>query len=791
MRSDRCGWGMLLAEVDGERRVPPYVRALLASTGEGFLVVDSSAKILMMNEACEGIFDLKAEDVQGKPISELRCELLEEFVRHALEGETTPEPVRMTICERTFNVTATPYDDESGGGYALVIRDDTELLNQQERAEAILAGASDGLIILDADSRIAYINPTAKKFLGEKAEHAEGKVVALSELLTGEEPPNKKEVVPCWVKKDCGHTDCPQYEAEDLRCWLKCGTPGPDGEPLRFAEKREMCRSCEVYNENLSLLGEMEPDKIHEVTLTEPERRVLQVRVNPVISKTGRHLGYVASMHDVTTERDIAIMKNEFVSMVSHELRTPLTSIKGYVDLIVDGEAGEINEIQREFLEIVQENSDRLVSLINDLLDISRIESGRVHLTIEPVAMEHVIKDVVDTFAAVADKAGIELTWSVEDDLPRAAVDKDRIGQVLMNLVSNAIKYSPDGGKVLVKASVQGDQILVEVSDTGIGISEEDQKQLFTKFFRVDSSLTREIGGTGLGLSICKSVVELLGGEIGVRSKLGEGATFYFTCPIASAEMARTPQVRGPFDTTGKILVVDRDPEVCDLIGAYLKKHGYDVVYAHTATEALEMALEHEPTLITLDVMLDDMDGYELLEKLKGDERTSDIPVVVLSVVCDQGRSMRLGAADYLEKPIDSERLGDIVDSLVGAMSSPVVLVVDDDRDIVELLSTTLRKKGFAVAAAYDGREAIQAVKAKRPDLVLLDLRMPVMDGYEVIEELKGNEETSDIPIVVMTADRIDQERIGLLQFVTESMSKPLSAEAVAKHVEKILVKEE
>ena len=778
---------MRLAEREVERRQHPHIRALLANTGEGLLVVDDSGTIRVANEMTESMLGIDRSAVRGKPLSSLGIPEIEQLVRDSASGETAEGPVRFNIEERTLSCKAWPFSDGSISGVAVIVRDDTELISQHERTEAILAGASDGLVVRDPDGRVTYMNPSARDFLGEQAETLVGESITLSELL-GHDTPSSDRAVPCWELKSCLRTDCPQHGATDLRCWLQCGTPGPDGKPMKFVDKQDSCRNCEVYAANVGFLGEIDSRELLEVTLEDPVHRVLEVRANPVISKRGKYLGCVTSLHDVTAEREIAVMKNEFVSMVSHELRTPLTSIKGYVDLIVDGEAGEINEVQQEFLQIVQENSNRLVSLINDLLDISRIESGRVNLKVEPVEMDCVIEDVVDTFATVARQAGVELTWEVEDGLPRAAADRDRIGQVLMNLVSNAIKYSPDGGAASIAARMDDEgHVLVEITDTGIGISDEDQQQLFTKFFRVDSALTREIGGTGLGLSICKSVVELLGGEIGVRSVAGEGATFYFTLRVATEDMARTPTVQGPLDVGGKVLVVDRDSEVAELISTYLEKRGYETVIAHSAKEALDQAIEHRPALITLDVMLDDMGGFDLLQGFKDDERTADIPVVVLSIVCDRGRSLRLGAADYLEKPIDSGRLVGVVDGLVGAVSSPLVLVVDDDRDIVGVMARKLQARGFAVACAYDGREALQAVEAQHPDLILLDLQMPVMDGYEVIEAIKTNDETSDIPIVVMTAHRIDEDRVGIIQFAADQVNKPLSAEAVAEHVERVL----
>jgi DNA-binding response OmpR family regulator len=512
-------------------------------------------------------------------------------------------------------------------------------------------------------------------------------------------------------------------------------------------------------------------------------------RYDAVCGADGELVGHTLALHDITREREIADMKNEFVSTVSHELRTPLTSIKGYVDLILDGDAGEINDIQREFLGIVKENSDRLVELINEMLDISRIESGRVHLKVEPMSVQDAVEGAVDTFRAVLSQTGRDIQVDLEHGLPPVAADRDRVGQVLINLISNALKYSPAGGLVAIGVAQRGDFVKIFVRDQGLGISEEDLGQMFTKFFRVDSALTREIGGTGLGLSICKTIIELLGGEIGVDSVLGEGSTFWFTLPIAPIEMVRIPLLEGPDGpATGTILVVDRDPEVADLIGTYLGRHGYDVVKAHTADEALVAALRYKPRAITLDVILDEGDGFDLLHRLKENSDTANIPVVVLSIVCDEGRSCRMGAANYLEKPIDQSRLIGMIQDIVGSIDSPVALVVDDDRDVVKLLSETLRRKGFAVIGAYDGTEAVAALEQRVPDIIVTDLKMPKMDGYELIQKVKTTEKWADVPVVVMTAHRIDPDRIRLLDLATHLLNKPITLEGIAREVEAVLV---
>jgi PAS domain S-box-containing protein len=545
-----------------------------------------------------------------------------------------------------------------------------------------------------------------------------------------------------------------------------------------------------------SLFGEQQPrpsatGDVREVHLDQPEPRVIEVRWDQVLDEDGAYIGHVATLRDVTAEREVGRMKNEFVSTVSHELRTPLTSIKGYIDLILDGEAGDINEIQREFLAIVKDNTDRLVDLINDMLDISRIESGRIVLKVRPLDITERIKGALDTFRTVLEKQGRKVNLRVPDDVPHVAADPDRIGQVLVNLISNAIKYSPDGGDIDIVVEPEGDEVRVTISDRGIGILPEEMPRLFTKFYRIDTSLTREIGGTGLGLSIVRSIVELLGGRTGVYSAPDEGSSFWFTLPAAARRIEWEPSAPAPFgEVGGRVLVVDSSQECTHLLERYLVGHGYEVLQAHTTEEAWDRALEHAPDVITLDVMVDDGAGFELLQRLKGHEKTRDIPVVVLSIVCDEGKSHRFGATDYLEKPIDRDRLLAIIDGLVGSIATPKVLVVDDDRSIVDVMCRTLESRGLSPLAAYDGEQALEVVRTSRPDLILLDLKMPVMDGYDVLAALKADDATRDIPVVVMTAYHLDEDRAHVLELAAEQISKPFDAEEFVQRVETVLTRE-
>jgi signal transduction histidine kinase/CheY-like chemotaxis protein len=760
----------------------------MATTSEGLVAFAPDGRVMLMNEAAEEILGMPRSAVMGSTVSALGMPELTSQVERAL---TTPleSTVRFSLTpgEQHLSCGVGAYEDEHGGGVALTLRDDTELIRQQEHSDAILASTGDGLVVFSPEREITYMNPAASELLGIEAEEVVGTRTSLAELL-GMDSPDVEDAVRCWEQRQCGREECPLHGGDVLRCWLHSGTIGEDGRPVTYVTKQPRCEECNVFAHNTRALLECGHDSIREVGIDEPEYKVVRVTANSVVDEHGHYVGCVTSLTDVTAEREIAQMKNEFVSTVSHELRTPLTSIKGYVDLILDGDAGEINDIQREFLGIVKSNSDRLVALINDMLDISRIESGRVVLKIEPIDISDLVYDAVGTFKTIAEQSDIEMAAQIEEGLEPAAADRDRIGQVLTNLVSNAIKYSPGGGTVTVSARQDGDDIVVGVADEGLGISEEDQEQLFSKFYRVDSSHTQEIGGTGLGLSITKSIVELHGGRVWLESTLGEGSTFSFTVPTASSKLVRTPRVVAPEEVPGgRVLIVDRDPEIAKLIETYLAKRGYETLTAFSAKEALEIAERERPQAITLDVMLDDMDGFVLLRRLKEHPETANIPVVVLSVVCDEGRSCRLGAANYLEKPIDQDRLIGTIDGLVGTKEVPLVLVVDDDRDVACSISRTLSSKGFAAACAYDGREALAWLEDNRPDVILTDLRMPELDGYQLIERVKGDAATADLPIVVMSGYALDADKVDTLSLTAGQVSKPFSPEDVAERVSAML----
>ena len=764
---------------------------LLGAADEGLLAFDAEGTVVFANRAALRLLGREGDALLGVSYRTLDIPELEQHIERARSGNShSANRFRLEIHERALSgrITRARGIEHT---LSLTLRDDTELTEERDRNEAVLAATADGLVLLDPADKVTYINPAACTMLRTARHTVLGKTVSIDSLL-GIEPADTRAELNrrCADFKGCGRPECPAYTAEELRCWLISGTLcHPEEGPCTFDKKRVECEECDFHRTFAEAFDPLDSEAVSEVELQNDDHAlVVKARVSAVVDAAGNYIGRVLALRDVTAEREIADMKNEFVSTVSHELRTPLTSIKGYVDLILDGSAGDINETQEEFLGIVKENSDRLVELINEMLDISRIESGRVHLRVEPLEMAESVDGAVDTFRAVLSQTDRTIDVHVPEHLPLVVADRDRVGQVLINLISNALKYSPGGGQVTITATHAGEHVVVSVTDQGLGISREDQKRLFTKFYRVDTAMTREIGGTGLGLSICKTIIELLGGEIGCKSKPGQGSTFWFSLPTAADEMVRTPSLEGPDEVGGTVLVIDRDPEVADLIETYLRRRGYDVVKAHNADEALAVALKVQPRAITLDVILHEGDGFDLLHRLKESPETRDIPVVVLSIVCDEGKSCRMGAANYLEKPIDQGRLLKIIDEIVGSISSPVALVVDDDRDVVRVLSETLRKKGFAVVAAYDGSEAVAALEQRIPDIIVTDLKMPKMDGYDLIQRVKTTPEWADIPVLVMTAHRIDRNRIDVLELAAHRLHKPFSPELIADEVEALIM---
>ncbi|RLC91114.1 MAG: hypothetical protein DRI77_14205, partial [Chloroflexi bacterium] len=455
------------------------------------------------------------------------------------------------------------------------------------------------------------------------------------------------------------------------------------------------------------------------------------------------------------------------------------------------GAAGPINENQRRFLGIIESNTDRLTALINDLLDISRVETGRVRFEVKPLQIGEVIADVVNILAGQAEINDQTLTYEVVGGLPDIMGDRDRLNQVLTNLIGNAIRYTPEGGEIEVRAYPVEGAVRVDVQDTGIGIDSQDMAHIFERFYRSDHPLVQEKRGTGLGLSIVKMFVEMHGGRIWVESEPGEGSTFTFILPIPvrSGEVESGLTVLPRLTArTRTILVVDDERDVANFAQKQLEASGYRSYVLGRGGSVVSWAQENQPDLILLDLVLPDIDGLDVLRALKDNTATADIPVIVFTVMPDDGTAWNLGIVNYLTKPVGAEELLQSIEQAL--IWQGRVLVVDDDPDTSDLLSATMRRVGFTPLVAADGYEALTMARRYRPNLILLDLRLPGMDGFEALTHLKRDAVTQTIPIIAVSAHVIDADRerkrlvaMGAAAFIP----KPFSIGELLDEVEAVL----
>jgi PAS domain S-box-containing protein len=523
--------------------------------------------------------------------------------------------------------------------------------------------------------------------------------------------------------------------------------------------------------------------------MLEMDNRVISAHMAPVIARHDEFLGVVTILRDITKEVEADRAKSEFISTVSHELRTPMTAIKGYTDLIYGGAVGPLNDNQKHFLSVIKNNTDRLIALINDLLDISRIETGRVRFEPAPVKLGEIVADVVEAMAAHAEEQGLALTYEVDAGLPEVMGDRDRLYQVLTNLVGNAINYTPEGS-VTVEVNNVGIAVQISVRDTGIGIKAEDIGRIFDRFYRADDPIVQEASGTGLGLPIVKMFVEMHGGRVWVDSEKGKGSSFTFILPVPGAELKpKEPKSLIPPRIMAKtVLVVDDDTDIAQLVRLQLESNGYHVLTASRGQQAIEIIEEDEVDLIVLDRLLPDMDGMALLDTLKADPATAEIPIILLTIIEDDGDAVVRGASAYLVKPVNEQLLLDQIEAVLTRQGR--VLIVEDDEDTVDMLARALRRVGFTTETARDGYEALAAARRIRPDVILLDLRLPGMDGYEALSHLKRSIVTSTIPIIAISAHvtnpEVERKRLIMLG-ATDFLPKPLAVEQLIATVDRVI----
>ncbi len=470
--------------------------------------------------------------------------------------------------------------------------------------------------------------------------------------------------------------------------------------------------------------------------------------------------------------------KDQFLSTMSHELRTPLNAVLGFSELLADVRYGPLSERQARYVNHIHSSGQHLLRLINDILDLSKIEAGRLQLTIEDIPVDLCFTEVCESLQPLVEKNSHQLIRQAPRGL-MARADGMRFKQMLMNLLGNAIKFTPKGGKIELAARQEGEMVRIEVRDSGPGIPPEEQQRIFESFHRMRQS-DKAAEGTGLGLAITRRLVELHGGELNVDSRPGEGSCFYFTIPgacCADDNQSESIGSAGNLKAQGRILVVEDDPSAAYLLESQLSSAGYDVSICKQSQDAVEMAARLQPAVITLDVVMLPVNGWDVLSRLKSDPRTAKMRVIMVTVMDQQNTGALLGADEYIVKPVDKSILLAAVERCLNRSTTggtgQSILVVEDDAPTREFIVDLLSRNGYVVKSAPDGLRARASVQASIPDLVILDLVLPEVSGFGLIAEWRSDSPTVDLTIIVLTKkDLTAQEKDYLRAHTGTLLSK-------------------
>ncbi len=505
-------------------------------------------------------------------------------------------------------------------------------------------------------------------------------------------------------------------------------------------------------------------------------------------------------------------VKSDFLASMSHELRTPLNSIIGFSSVLLGPTGDPLTPDQRMALEKVLKNGKHLLQLINDILDFSKLEAGRMTVNVESDEVPNIVANTVMTVEMLLKQKNLTLRQEIDPDLPVMKTDILKIKQIIVNLLSNAVKFTEKGEILLSVKKAQKGIVSFAVKDSGIGIEEKNLPLVFEEFQQIDSSHSRKYKGTGLGLPISRRLARMLGGDLKVQSIFGQGSTFTFLVPAeytpeaakegeAPAPLKAAPSRRqeaaplkqaiaqsvGP-ETGTKILCIDDDPDALEILRSYLVPEGYNVSVALSGDEGIKLVKQIKPALITLDIMMPQKDGWQVLRELKRDPQAKDIPVIIHSMIDNKPLAMSLGAVDVMPKPVDSKQLIQRVQSAVKT-SDEFVLVVDDNKDYANALKQLLEAEGFKTTVAHNGEEALEVLKTSTPAVIFLDVVMPVMDGFQVVRRLQANDLWKKIPVIILSGKELtNRERDMLQSYIKDVMNKEeFSKDALASTIKRAL----
>ncbi|QDG52378.1 response regulator [Persicimonas caeni] len=624
----------------------------------------------------------------------------------------------------------------------------TKVDEERERLTSVLSGIEDGVCAVDRKGRLLFSNPAASTLLDRDGDELDGpSFFEMLEFHEGGEVLDVRQIVARVNRQETLRDDDAVITRED-------------GSTIPVSCIFSPVLQNHIVSGAVCVFRDVTEQKEAAARLQDLNRELTETRDKAVAANRA---------------------KSVFLANMSHELRTPLNAVIGYTELITEDAVDfGYDEIQPD-LDRIHTAANHLLSLINDILDLSKIEAGRHEIVWETFKLAGLIDDVISTVEPNVRKNANAFVIDCDDDLGHIRADRIKVRQILINLLSNAAKFTRDGEvrlTVRAESTELGEQFVFEISDTGIGIPEEKLEELFNPFTQADSSTTREYGGTGLGLTITRHFCQMMGGAITATSTTGEGSTFTVRLPAPLSSGANTEAIAEAMAALGTsrsnftVLVIDDDDTMHELLRRQLGRAGYVVVSAYDGEEGLRLARTIAPSVITLDVMMPGTDGWDVLAQLKADDELCHIPVVMLTMVADRNKGYALGADDYLVKPVKSEKLVEVLERFDRRQATHHALVVEDDPDTRNIMQRNIEAAGWQVDTAANGRIAIEQLEELHPDIILLDLMMPEMDGFEFLREIRKHDKWSDIPVVVVTARQLTRAEVEQLQMVSERIMR-------------------
>ena len=734
-----------------QSRMARYNRLLLDSTDEGLYSMDVWGNCTFVNRAAAALLGYTPEELLGQDAHDLM---------HYKHADGAPYPAEQCPIHRALKTGQDcRVDDE------VFWRQDGTAFPVEYSSRPIVEDASvDGAVVTFSD---ITVRRRAEHELRTNEERFRSLIVATAQIVwTTARNGEFVTAQPDW-RLFTGQTD------EELhgRGWLNAVHPD------------DRARVAQAWTDALATRAIYQAE--HRLHRRDGEYRHMLARAVPVLEDDGCVREWVGTHTDITERvraeeelqrakegaEEANQAKSLFLANMSHELRTPLSAVIGYSEMLEEEmeEAGDedlLGDVRK-----IQSNARHLLSLINDVLDLSKIEADRMTTFAETFAVEELVRGVASTVESLVQQKGNEVVLDLAPDLGDMHTDQVKLRQCLFNLVSNAAKFT-EAGRIVLRVTRSGDEVVFSVADSGIGMTPEQLERLFERFTQADVSTTRRFGGTGLGLAITRAFCRLLGGDVEVSSTYGKGSTFTIRLP---AEMPEQPPEDAPAPSPADagqhlVLVVDDDPAQRDLLSRFLEREGFAVQTASDGRTGIELARTQHPRAILLDVMMPQMDGWSVLSALKADPDLATIPVVMVTFVNEPGLGESLGAADTVLKPVEWDRLKGVMERFRGDAGD--ILVVDDDPDARTRLRTVLERNGWTVSEAGNGREALDIVAHAPPQLILLDLTMPVMDGFAFLHELRQRPGCGDIPVVVLTARDLDADERRRLDGADRVLSK-------------------